>query len=115
MKTPIERMVDGAGLRCTICGAPMGQCGCWTKCQCGRTYRTGEECDNPVHAIERAAVALAADLAFAVIGEMRGLYPEPMKAASGGFRKTLDGVLKREAKARFIEAFNACEDVKRKG
>lgn len=106
MPTPIDRVIDDAKLRCTICGAA-GQCGCWTKCSCGHSYQTGKECTNPVHATEEAAGNLAASISSSVVIHMKSMYPEPMKAASGGFRKTLEAAIKREAKARFIEAFNA--------
>jgi hypothetical protein len=51
-RKPIERLIDAAGLRCTVCGAPMGRCACWTRCPCGWCYRKGDRCRNPIHAEE---------------------------------------------------------------
>lgn len=37
-------------LKCTICNAFQSKgCGCWTRCSCGWSFRTGEQCRNPVH------------------------------------------------------------------
>lgn len=46
---PIEAMVD-AVMRCTKCGTQgMGNCDCWTECECGWRYEKGGECANEVH------------------------------------------------------------------
>jgi hypothetical protein len=47
MSTPIERLIDNAGLHCTICNAPYGTCDCWVRCSCGWSARRGEPCRNP--------------------------------------------------------------------
>ena len=38
---------DNSGLRCTRCGAPAGECDCWTPCACGWTFAKGTACNNP--------------------------------------------------------------------
>lgn len=45
---PIEKMIND-NVRCTVCGAAMGGCQCWTKCRCGWSYRRGGKCANPEH------------------------------------------------------------------
>ena len=47
-RTPLQRTVDSV-MKCTVCGAPMGKCDCWTKCSCGWSYRKGSYCTNPIH------------------------------------------------------------------
>lgn len=47
-KTPVNRAVDGV-VKCTVCGAHLGACDCWQRCECGWNYRKGEMCNNPVH------------------------------------------------------------------
>lgn len=46
MGTSLDRMILSA-VRCTICGAPYGQCDCWTKHHCGWSFRKGTSCRNP--------------------------------------------------------------------
>ncbi|MEN3238927.1 hypothetical protein PUR29_36440 [Methylobacterium ajmalii] len=89
--------------RCAICDAPMGGCGCWTRCSCGWNFRTGEACRNPIHAAEQAADERARAVAGTVAADLARLYPEPMRHASGGFRKTLREMIRREVKAALIE------------
>lgn len=45
--SPIDRLIDSADLRCSICGAPRGKCDCWEDCTCGWAARKGEQCGNP--------------------------------------------------------------------
>ncbi len=90
--------------RCTICHSPMGGCGCWTRCACGWNFRTGETCRNPIHAAEQAAEERARAIASTVAADLARLYPEPMRHASGGFRKTLREMIRREVKAALLEA-----------
>ena len=45
-KNIVYRMID-AVVRCTICGAKMGGCDCWTPCPCGWSYEKGKKCRNP--------------------------------------------------------------------
>lgn len=45
----IRRAID-AVMRCTVCGAPMGMCDCWTRCPCGWSFEKGTTCRNPAHA-----------------------------------------------------------------
>lgn len=92
---PIDTLIDRA-MRCAVCDAPRGGCGCWTPCRCGWNHRTGEACRNPLHDAERAAGERAAAVATAVVTHMTAMYPEPMRHASGGFRKTLRAAIKRE-------------------
>ena len=96
-RAPIEMMIDQASMRCAKCGAPAGSCGCWTACRCGWHFETGGACHNPAHAVEEAARKLAVDLAVRIDIHMKSLYPEAMRAASGGFRRTLLGTIEREA------------------
>lgn len=50
MNSPIERAFDRTKFVCTVCGASMGKCDCWTKCPergCKWSYRKGGKCRNP--------------------------------------------------------------------
>jgi hypothetical protein len=51
-------------VKCTICGAGYGKCGCWTKCGCGWSYLAGAACNNPKHGIGDGTLTIvaAADL-----------------------------------------------------
>lgn len=62
-RAPIDMLLDGVVFKCTICKAPMGTCDCWTKCQCGHSYRKGAKCQNIEHTCEE----IARDLAAAVL------------------------------------------------
>lgn len=104
--TPAEALIDRA-VRCVICGAPMGGCSCHTKCRCGWTYRAGESCRNPVHEVENAAREHAKVVAASVVARMLTAYPEPMRYASGGFRKTLRGYVEEEVARALIDAAGA--------
>ena len=68
--SPINKMVDDA-MKCVKCDAPMGGCDCW---------------DNPIN-----PDAVAANIIF----DMKSVYPDVMKAKSGGFLKTLRQVIIR--------------------
>lgn len=52
-RTPIDALIDRAGMRCTRCSAPMGQCDCWEKkiklrCpECKRTMQVVTEPTDP--------------------------------------------------------------------
>ena len=85
-------------MRCTKCDAPWRTCDCWTECRCGWSYPTGTACRNPLHTVEKAAQAMADDVALCVLSAAANAYPEPMKHASGGFRKTLKAILVREVR-----------------
>jgi hypothetical protein len=103
--SPIERLIDASGLRCTVCGRPRGDgCSCWIECRCGWSYERGGACRNPVHDRERRVEEIARSTAEAIVLEMRGLYPEPMKAASGGFRRTLCELARRKITAAILAA-----------
>ena len=47
-RSPIEQMIYSVA-KCTVCGAAMGRCDCWTKCKCGWLYEKGTQCSNPAH------------------------------------------------------------------
>lgn len=51
----------GVKWKCTACGKPPG-CGCWVKCECGRTNLRGEECENLAWHISKRFAEEAADL-----------------------------------------------------
>jgi hypothetical protein len=46
-RSPIEKLIDEASLRCTICGG--ARCACWEPCSCGWSRERGKPCDNPAH------------------------------------------------------------------
>ncbi len=102
-RSGLARLI-GSAVTCTICDAPMGGCDCWTWCGYGWNFRTGEACRNPVHAAEQAAEERARAIAGTVAADLARLYPEPMRHASGGFRKTLSEMIRREVKAALLEA-----------
>lgn len=95
-RSAIDILIDRAGMRCVKCGHRSGTCDCWVECRCGHSYARGEACRNPVHGVEAAAKEMAEGIVLGVLNEMRSLYPEPMKHASGGFRKTLKVIMERE-------------------
>ena len=83
--------MDRVDWKCMKCGASAGSCDCWRKCVCGHLYyKKDKHCDNPVHHIARE---IAAD----VCTSMQSVYPEQMKSASGGFRKTLRSKIEIQA------------------
>lgn len=93
----LDKMIESS-VCCALCGTRgRGNCDCWEQCSCGWTVQRGGECTNPEHAIEQLAVHAAAN----VITHMRGMYREPMRAASGGFEKTLHATIIREVRAAF--------------
>lgn len=51
-RSPIEALIDRAAMRCTVCQST-SSCACWTKCECGWSYLTGESCRNLKHPIVR--------------------------------------------------------------
>lgn len=65
-KSPIDILLDRAVFKCTVCKAPMGTCDCWTKCECGHSYRKGGKCGN----IEHTCEAIAGDLAASVLARI---------------------------------------------
>lgn len=44
----IGKMIE-QNVLCTLCGAKYGQCDCWQKCSCGRSFEKGTQCNNPIH------------------------------------------------------------------
>ena len=46
-RTPIERLIDAAPMRCTLCQQPAGTCQCWEACSCGYSTRRSTPCRNP--------------------------------------------------------------------
>ena len=46
-RTPLERMIDAAPMRCTLCKQPRGTCQCWEDCSCGHSTRRYTPCRNP--------------------------------------------------------------------
>lgn len=95
-RTPIDILFDRADRRCTKCNARAGTCGCWVDCRCGWMKPADGTCGNPVHAVEDAAKEMAALVTRDVLHQMRSVYPEPMKHASGGFQRTLKARMNRE-------------------
>ena len=105
MTTPTDLLLDRVDWRCTICGAKSRTCDCWTECRCGRSYPKGKQCSNPQHAIDAAAEQLAAIVAANVIHSMKQSYPEPMRHASGGFRKTLHARIAAEVRSTLLVVY----------
>lgn len=111
---PIDVLLGQADLRCVVCDTSTRVgCDCHTKCRCGWFFRKGEACRNPHHACEKAARDAGAAIAGSVLFEIRQHYPEPMKYASGGFRKTLQAIIQREAAAMVLEILSAAPDASR--
>lgn len=101
--SPLKRMIDAA-VRCVRCDQTTAKCDCYRKCRCGRTAPKDEACSNPLHAVEEEAAATAKAVATAVLARMSELYPESMRHASGGFKKTLRGHIQREVSQALIDA-----------
>jgi DnaJ-class molecular chaperone len=59
-RSPIESLVDAA-VRCTRCGARMGQCGCWVKVKlrCPNCHRTQEVVKEDTDPVGTAVVEVA--------------------------------------------------------
>ncbi len=72
-------------------------------CTCGWSFRKGEACRNPIHTDEQAAEERARAIAGTVAADLARLYPEPMRHASGGFRKDAARDDPPEVKAALIE------------
>jgi len=68
-KTPINILIDRAGMQCVVCSATMETWNCWTKCKSGWSYRTGESCRSPVHVCEE----VGSDVAATVLEKLSGL------------------------------------------
>lgn len=101
--SPLERMIDAA-VRCVRCDQTKADCTCYRKCRCGQTVPKDEACSNPLHAVEEEAAATAKAVATTVLARMSQAYPEPMRHASGGFRKTLRAHIQREVSQILIDA-----------
>lgn len=101
--SPLERMIDAA-VRCVRCGKTATECECYRKCRCGHTVPKDEACSNPLHAVEEEAAAAAKAVATTILARMSEAYPEPMRHASGGFRKTLRAHIQREVSQMLIDA-----------
>lgn len=70
--------------KCTACGKPSGNpptCGCWIKCECGRTYLKGTECGNSVWHIARQFAEEAADKIVEDMAESYKLFQREHMAA----------------------------------
>ncbi len=53
MTSPIDMMLDRFDWRCTVCKEKAGTCDCWVACDCGRSYLSGEECNDDIHRCTR--------------------------------------------------------------
>jgi hypothetical protein len=111
MASPIDAMIMAAA-RCVRCGAKMGECDCWRECRCGRYYPRDGKCENPLHEMEKCADELAEMAATCILSRVVALYPEPMKHASGGFRKTLRAHIEQEVKGTVLDVLLAKEEAK---
>jgi hypothetical protein len=112
-RTPEEIIFGNADLRCTICNAKIGACDCWVKCECGWSYEKGTKCRNSLHEVTDCAKQLATDVAASIIEHMKKMYPEPMKYASGGFRKTLRGAIDDGVSRLLVEWMVASEETRK--
>lgn len=43
----IDALFSKANMKCTVCGAPAGDCDCWERCSCGWSACKGEPFSNP--------------------------------------------------------------------
>lgn len=57
--------------KCAACGADAGTCGCFVKCECGRSYLREEKCGNQIWHISKQFAEEAADL---IVADMAGSY-----------------------------------------
>jgi hypothetical protein len=67
----MDHIFAGVKWKCTVCGADAGTCSCFIKCECGRSYRKGEECENVVWHI---ALQFAQEAAEKVVEDMAESY-----------------------------------------
>ena len=45
--TAMDALFNKSSMKCTLCGAGMGNCDCWEQCTCGWTAEKGKPCSNP--------------------------------------------------------------------
>ncbi len=67
--------------KCTSCGAAAGTCGCWIKCECGRSFLKGEECQNTVWHVSLQFAEEAADKIIEDMAESYKLFQRDHMAA----------------------------------
>lgn len=63
----MDHLFAGVKWKCVVCEKPPG-CDCFVKCECGRSYLRGKECENVVWHIahqfaEESAEKIVADMA----------------------------------------------------
>jgi hypothetical protein len=60
--------------KCTACGSDAGTCGCWIKCECGRSFLKGDKCQNDVWHIAMQFAQESADLIVEDMAESYKLF-----------------------------------------
>lgn len=67
--------------KCAACGAEVGTCDCWIKCECGRSYLRNEKCGNQIWHISKQFAEEVADLIVADMAESYKLFQRERMAA----------------------------------
>jgi len=68
---PMDHIFAGVKWKCIACGADAGTCHCWVKCECGRSFLKGTECQNSVWHV---ALQFAQEAADKVVEDMAQSY-----------------------------------------
>lgn len=77
----MDHLFAGVKWKCTACGAAVGTCGCWVKCECGRTNLKGVECENAVWHIAKQFAEEAAELIVEDMAQSYKLFQREHMAA----------------------------------
>lgn len=93
--------------KCTACGADAGTCGCFVKCECGRSNLRGEECANQVWHVARQFAEEAADKIVEDMAESYKLFRREHMAAR------LKRAVIRQTHPILIATFDGVEAAKR--
>lgn len=77
----MDHIFAGVKWKCSVCGADVGTCECWTKCECGHSYLKGQECSNQIWHIARQFAEEAADKIVEDMAESYKLFQRDHMAA----------------------------------
>lgn len=77
----MDHLFVGVKWKCTACGADMGTCSCWVKCECGRSNLRDSDCENHVWHISKQFAEEAADKIIEDMAESYKLFRRDHMAA----------------------------------
>lgn len=103
----MDHIFAGVKWKCAACGADAGTCGCWVKCECGRSYLRSEKCGNDPWHIAKKFAEEAADLIGADMAESYKLFQREHMAAR------LKRAVIRQAQPIILATFEGVEAAKK--